>query len=149
MGIVTKTVVPAVYSREPGGALTPAAALHKIIDELGSATPWAMLAFCLAPRPARAPAAPAVETAPRAAPPSPVTVTHSVRGENPPQNNLQQNSLPRDGLPRNHTDFHGAARAGPADEAPAPPRRAPANYYVHYETAPPAPAAALVPGGRG
>ncbi|MDR0901671.1 MAG: hypothetical protein LBM92_02750 [Opitutaceae bacterium] len=52
MSVLAKTTaVPAVYFRSPGGAFTPAAALHKIVDNLGSATPWAMLALGCAPRP--------------------------------------------------------------------------------------------------
>ncbi|OAM91393.1 hypothetical protein OH491_23210 [Termitidicoccus mucosus] len=132
--MATKTATPAIYCREPGGVFTPAAALHKIIDDLGSATPWAMLAFGLAPRPRVAGASLA----------KPVVATHSGHEEIPPQNNLSPNKFSR-----NHVDSHGLSRAGFASKAPAARRCIPLNYAVRYETESPAPAAAMTSGGRG
>jgi hypothetical protein len=157
MGIMTKTVVPAVYSREPGGAFTPAAALHQIIDDLGCATPWAMLAFCLVPRPGHAENAScvAVMAGREASPGTPRNIATAVRdypaftretaaagggiGEDSPPDDMAAD-IPFHAGARSHEDFHARAFAK---------KTAPLNYSVRYETGPPAPAIAMASGGRG
>jgi hypothetical protein len=168
MSMTVKTVVPAVYSRVPGGVPTPAAALHSIIEELGSATPWVMLAFCLAPSPAR------VKTVSRAGQPfhdGPLSRRETMPGgETSPR-------LPPPSVPRVEThesqaaetrlrEDHGeAAQPGLHEDAVSLPRpasfpatsparifakkSAPPDYSVRYETAPLAPDVALTAGGRG
>jgi hypothetical protein len=173
MSMATKTATPAVYSREPGGVFTPAAALHKIIDDLGSATPWAMLAFGLAPRPAR------VKTVPRAGQPfhaGPLSRRETMPGgeasPRPPQSvvsaardswvstrgtdddgGLGEASLPgmhEDVSPHANIPFRAGTHSHRDSHARAFAKKsAPLNYSVRYQTAPPAPAGAMTSGGRG
>lgn len=59
----------------------PAAALHAIIEDLGSAAPWAMLALCVTPPPPRA---------------NPIKTVSPVRGEySPPARAFRTLPTPR------------------------------------------------------
>jgi hypothetical protein len=131
MSMAAKTAAPAVYSREPGGVFTPAAALHQIIGDLGSATPWAMLAFCLAPRPCANDTATMVGRA--VSPGPPARVVSASRGS-------WASARGNAAAPDMHADSHASITVK---------KTAPLNYAVRYETAPPAPAIAATLEGRG
>ena len=167
MSMAARTTVPAIYFREPGGVFTPAAALHKIIGDLGSATPWAMLAFCPAPRHARvktvSPAGRPFHDGPlsrhetmpgrEASPRPPRSIVSAARDSWVPTRGtgdgggLGEASLPGmvedvSSLPEHSFPVTAHARVFAKKSAPL-------NYSVRYETAPPAPAGAMASGGRG